>query len=153
MSQESPDPTAIRSLAVTVEDIVSALEMNRTSTERAVLRITPPFSGRMRARLHVEIDGEYDQQPRPIHVDPDALVEDPPSYPRPADTEDELRSDSERTYSVERHHEYHTEAVERWRESVPAALKGRATIETRAGPTDVDLSYLGADSPHPSNRE
>jgi hypothetical protein len=149
----SPDPTAIRSLAVTVEDLVSALEMNRTSTERAVLRITPPFSGRMRARLHVEIDGEYDQQPRPIHVDPDALVDDPPTYPRPADTEDELRSDPDRSYSVERHHEYHTEAVERWRESVPAALRDRTTIETGSGRTTVDLSYLGADRSRPNGRE
>lgn len=145
VSPESSDPTVIRSVAVTVEDLVSALEMNRTSTNRAVLRITPPFSGRMRARLHVELDEEYDQQPRPIHVDPDELVEDPPSYPRAAETEDELRSDPERTYSVDRHHEYHTEVVERWRESVPAALKDCATIGTPAGPTTVDLSYLGAD--------
>ena len=145
MSPESSDPTVIRSVAVTTEDLVSALETNRTSTNRAVLRITPPFSARMRARLHVELDGEYDQQPRPVHVDPGALVGDPPPYPRPAETEDELRSDPELTYSVERHHEYHTERVEDWRESVPAALKDRATIETMGGPIAVDVSYLGAD--------
>lgn len=153
MSPESSDPTVIRSVAVTVEDLVSALETNRTSTNRAVLRITPPFSGRMRARLHVELDGEYEQTPRPVHVDPGKLVENPPPYPRPADTEDELRSDPERTYSVERHHEYHTEAVEHWRESVTSTLKDRATIETWAGPTTADLSYLGADRSRPYGRE
>lgn len=151
MSLESSDPTVVRSVAVTIEDLVSALEMNRTSTKTAVLRITPPFSGRMRARLHVELDGEYDRQPHPVHVEPDTLVEDPPSYPRPADTEDELRADPERTYSVERHHEYHAEVVERWRKRVPSARKDRATLETSAGDVTVDVSYLGVDDSREEN--
>lgn len=143
MTPESSDPAVIRSVAITVEDLVTALETNRTSDKHAVLRVTPPFSGRMRARLHVELAGEYDRSPRPVHLEPGALVENPPSYPRPADTEDELRANPDLTYSVERHHEYHAEAVDRWRKSVPSTVKDRTDIETHAGRVTVDISVLG----------
>ena len=144
MSIESPDPTVINAVVVTTDDLVSALEMNRTSGKRAVVRMTPPFSGRMRARLHVELDDEYDQTPAPIHIDPRALVDDSlPAYPRPAETEDELRSDPDREYTVDRHHEYHASVVAEWRQQIPDAVKPTATIETPAGPTTVEISLLG----------
>lgn len=144
MSVESPDPTVINTVVVTTADLVSALEMNRTSGKRAVVRMTPPFSGRMRARLHVELDGEYDQTPVPIHVDPQTLVDDSlPAYPRPAETEDELRSDPDREYTVDRHHEYHASVVAEWRQQVPDAVEPSVTLETPAGPTTVDVSLLG----------
>ncbi|MXR52847.1 hypothetical protein GRX03_14685 [Halovenus sp. WSH3] len=144
MSVESSDPTEISTVVVTAEDLTSALETNRTSGQHAVLRITPPFSGRMRARLHVELDEEYEQEPEPIHVEPRTLVADSlPPYPRPAETEDELRADPDREYTVERHHEYHASVVERWRQRVPDAVKSTATIETAAGPTDIEVSVLG----------
>ena len=52
---ESEDPTVVRSLAVHADDVVQALETNaRADGEvEAILRVTPPFSGRMRARLHL----------------------------------------------------------------------------------------------------
>jgi len=43
--------------------------------------------------------------PQPLFIGPDRLVDDPPAYPRPADTEDELRADPDSSYTVERHHE------------------------------------------------
>jgi len=140
---ESSDPTVIRSIAVTAEDVVSALEMNESSPEHAVLRVTPPFSGRMRARLHVEIDSEYDQQPAPLHVDPETLLADPPSYPRPADTEDELRNDPEETYTVDRHHERHREAVQEWRETVAATIRDRAELRIDEDDQEVSVTVLG----------
>lgn len=144
MSLESPDPTVVHTVVVTAGDLTSALETNRTSGEHAVLRLTPPFSGRMRARLHVELDGEYDQTPEPVHVEPRAFVDESlPAYPRPADTEDELRADPEQEYSVERHREYHAEAVEQWREQILDAVTSTATVETPTGPTTVDVSLLG----------
>ncbi|MFB6251790.1 MAG: hypothetical protein ABEI27_08930 [Halobellus sp.] len=45
-------PIRIRSLAVTTTDVVDALEARVRRQRRIVLRVTPPFSGRMRARLH-----------------------------------------------------------------------------------------------------
>jgi len=137
------DPTDIRSLAVTGEDLVAAVETNRTTAREAALRVTPPFGGRMRARLHV-VQGEETTSPRPIHVDPETLLaSDAPAYPRPADTEDELRADPDETYTRERHREYHADAVAAWREQVRAAVTERATIETPRGPTDVEIHVLG----------
>lgn len=144
MSLESPDPTVVQTVVVTADDLRSALETNRSSGEHAVLRLTPPFSGRMRARLHVELDDEYDQTPAPIHVEPRRFVDDSVSaYPRPADTEDELRADPDREYTVERHREHHAEAIEQWREQVPDAVKPTTTVDTPAGTTTVDISLLG----------
>lgn len=139
------DPTAVRSLAVTVEDVVAALELNRTTARRAVLRVTPPFSGRMRARLHVVTDAPpTDAEAEPLHVDPASLVgPGTPAYPSAVDTEAELRADPEETYTVDRHHERHLDAVADWRTAVADAIRSRATIETPAGPREVDVTTLG----------
>jgi len=216
---ESSDPTLVRSIAVTSGDVVAALELNRTSDDEATLRITPPFSARMRARLHVDRsggagrvdrsentnrvdssgdtnrhqptsqakaerttspeesrqqseshngeksrqqsgshDGETAASPtrnrdgsggdhgqEPLYVDPEQLVADVPEYPRPTDTRAELLADAETTYTVERHHEYHAKAIEEWRESVPACIRDRLTVETPGGPTEVTVRTLESD--------
>jgi hypothetical protein len=142
---ESSDPTVVRSIAVTVEDLVAAVEMNRTSDKHAVLRVTPPFSGRMRARLHVEGSEEYDGEPTPLHVEPETLLDDPPSYPRPAETEDELREDPAETYTVERHHDRHRAAVQEWRETIPNRISDRIRLATPDGDCDVSVTVLGSD--------
>lgn len=143
MTPESPDPTSIHTIVVTLEDLVSALELRLTSEKEAVLRVTPPFSGRMRARLHVELEAEYSHQPRPVHIDPETLVTGLPPYPRPAETEDELRADPDWEYSVEAHREYHARAVEQWRDQVPATIGAETAIETPDGPTTVTIAVLG----------
>lgn len=143
---ESEDPTDVRSIAVSAEDVVTALEASRRSDRNTVLRITPPFSGRMRARLHEADSGPVstDDQPAPIHIDPSSLIAvDAPAYPDPADTEDELRSASEVEYTRERHRERHAEAVTQWRESLPEAIVDTVALETEAGPHDVDVTVLG----------
>lgn len=138
------NPTAIRSLAVTVEDVVTALELNRTTARRAVLRVTPPFSGRMRARLHVTATDSDAPADGTLHVDPESLVAaDAPEYPTAADTEDALRADPEATYTVERHHERHLDTVASWRRAVADAIRSRAAIETPAGSHDVEVRTLG----------
>jgi hypothetical protein len=144
---ESEDPTVVRSIAVTAEDVVTALEASRRSDRNTVLRITPPFSGRMRARLH-EADVDFatgdEDSTAPIHVDPDSLVAaDAPAYPDPADTEDEIRSSPDVEYSRERHRERHAAAVATWRESLPEAIVDTVTLETDAGPHDVEVTVLG----------
>jgi len=137
------DPGRLRSLTVTIDDVVAAYEARQRSPRRPVLRVTPPFSGRMRARLHVVAD-ENHEGPEPLHVTPEALLEESaPTYPRPADTEDELRADPDAEYTVERHHNRHQEAVSTWRERVRDHFRDSVTIETPSGPHEVTLTTLG----------
>lgn len=96
MSVGSDDPTVVRSVAVTVEDVALALAARRRSGRRAVLRVTPPFSARMRARLHVAgRGGDEGANPRPIHLPPDRLVDDVP--PTPDGTADPSDADRDST--------------------------------------------------------
>lgn len=140
------DPTAIRSLAVTVEDVVTAMELNQSTPRRAVLRVTPPFSGRMRARLHVATAAGDDNET--LYIEPSALVgPDAPPYPNAVDTEQELRDDPTETYTVDRHHERHVDAVADWRRAVADAIRERATIHTPA-PHEVEVAPLGDLSEH-----
>jgi hypothetical protein len=139
----SDDPTTIRSLAVTVDDVVTALEAHQRADRPTVLRVTPPFAGRMRARLHVVGgEGRYQDSAAPLHIHPRAFVrQEVPSIPQVDDTEDELRRQGE--YSVERHREFHETAVASWRESVRDGLVDRLPLETDAGSHAVEVKYLG----------
>lgn len=141
---DSDDPRTIRTVAVTAGDVVAALEANERGRRdgRTVLRITPPFSGRMRARIHVEQGLAYDD-PVPVHVPPGDLVADPPPFPSPDETEDELRSDPGVEYTRERHRERHTRAVEGWREAVRDAIVERAALPLAGGPHPVEVAVLG----------
>lgn len=136
------DPTAIRSIAVSADDLVTALEANRRADRGAVLRITPPFAGRMRARLHVAgTEGEYGGV-EPVHVDPEDLVTSAvPDYPDVDETADELLVDGD--YSIEEHRERHAEAVARWREAVRANVADRMELDTGEGPHPVSVAVLG----------
>ena len=159
----STGPHRIKSIAVTTADVVDGLEAASRSQRAVVLRVTPPFSGRMRARIHdagiVSPDEETasgpetdtvpagsesgsDDAPSPIHLAPECFVADLPSYPTVDDTEDELRA-SEAPYTRERHRERHQEAVDEWREQVRERLVERITLETETGQHTVSVSYLG----------
>ena len=140
----SSDPTVIRSIAVGAEDVVTALEADRRSGRNPVLRVTPPFSGRMRARMHRGGATDYEDEPAPIHVDPADLVADSaPSYPIPAETEDALRDDPSVEYTRERHHERHAAAVADWREAVADHVVDTVTLDTLSGPHEVSVTVLG----------
>ena len=140
---ESDDPTVVRVLAVTAEDVLAALEANERRGAEAVLRVTPPFSGRMRARLHIAgTESEYDD-PAPLHIPPERFVRPVPPFPSPDETEDELRSDPDATYSPARHRERHERAVEMWREEVRDALVEETAIETSAEEWTVRVATLG----------
>jgi hypothetical protein len=153
-SPPSTDPRRIESLAVTESDVIDSLEAAARGDREIVLRVTPPFSGRMRARLHDagavgtsdspgaagdESDGA---DAAPIHIPPGRLVADPPTYPTVDDTEDDLRA-SGTPYSRERHRERHKAAVEAWRTAVRERLVEAVTLHTAAGRTTVSVAYLG----------
>ncbi|WP_253738574.1 hypothetical protein [Halohasta salina] len=141
-SRDSDDPRAIRTVAVTVDDVVAALEANRSADRGAVLRITPPFSGRMRARIHAGGTAyDTDTDPEPIHLDPERLVDEVPDYP----TADETRSmpDDEAAADIDTRRQRHTERVEAWRETVRGRLAETVDIGTPAGDHTVRLIALG----------
>jgi hypothetical protein len=154
------DPTAIRSLAVTLSDVVTAYEARQRGGRRTVLRVTPPFSGRMRARLHEagsatanarsnEKSGpDLDPESGALHLPPSRFVgeEAVSSYPEPDETEDALRTDPDAEFSVDRHRERHVEAVEEWREAVRGAIADRVEIRLTDGTHEVDVKLLGEDS-------
>ncbi|MCL9813393.1 hypothetical protein [Natranaeroarchaeum aerophilus] len=146
--EEQSDPSAIRSIAVTADDVVTGAERTLRSTDEVVLRVTPPFAGRMRARIHRVREGEYgvtDEEygdPVPIHVDPTELIAELPTYPEPEETEDELRAEPER-YTPERHREYHQQVVEDWRETVRERIVDETTLEWDGGHKRVSVKHLG----------
>ena len=153
------NPTVIRSVAVTTADVVAALETNETTSNRAVLRMLPPYAGRMRARLHLlngsteklvrdSADGAIGDVPTSdepdgvLYLDPKTLAPDAPAYPRPGETAAELRNDPTETYSVERHHEYHAKAIAQWREELPEHIADTVTIETQHGDHEIRVRSL-----------
>lgn len=133
------DPSVVHTVTVRTDDVVTAVEARRNGRP-AVLRLTPPFSGRMRARLHVaDVD-----DPESIHVDPrDLLADDAPTYPEPAETGDALRGDPDERYTRERHRERHVAAVERWRETVRDRLADEVALETAGDAWSVEVRTLG----------
>ncbi|SDG06458.1 hypothetical protein SAMN04488067_11422 [Halorubrum xinjiangense] len=143
-----PGPDRIRSIAVHREDVANALEATLRSDRDVVLRATPPFSGRMRARLHAldagsDEGGERDSAdsadaPAPLHVDPRDLVAEVPPYPEPDDTASEYPD-----ADLETRRERHAEAVERWRERVRERVGSTVEIEVDGDVREVDVVALG----------
>ena len=137
----------IRSIAVHREDVASALEATLRSDREVVLRVTPPFSGRMRARLHA-VDADEsddvgteaaDDAPAPIHVDPRDLVAEVPSYPEVDET-----AAAHPDADVETRRERHAEAVESWRERVRGSIVESVGLgDGNGGTRAVDVTALG----------
>jgi hypothetical protein len=146
MPGESSDPTVIRVVVVHADDVVTALE----ATERGgdvVLRITAPFAGRVRARLHaVQATEPADDGlggPAPIRISPwDLVAEVVPAYPR-VDKTDPSVTDSTGEYDMEAHHERHAAAVTAWRKGVRHHIVESVELDTTAGPHRVAVSVLG----------
>ena len=149
--EESGGPTGdagggrIRSIAVHREDVASALEATLRSDREVVLRATPPFSARMRARLHAldagESQGDGDEDadaPVPIHIDPGALVADAPPYPEVDDTAADLPD-----ADLETRRERHAANVEAWREAVRERVAEAVEIEVDGETRTVDVTALG----------
>ncbi|MEA1929984.1 MAG: hypothetical protein U9O06_00320 [Euryarchaeota archaeon] len=138
--RESSDPAVIRSIAVTVDDVVTTLEANASADREAVLRVTPPFSGRMRARIHVAtIGGDYEGEAEPIHLDPATLVAEVPTYPTADETAAEQAANDD---DIEARRQRHTERVEAWRETVRNRLRERISVDHSTGTLEVQLHAL-----------
>ncbi|PGF16867.1 hypothetical protein CP556_12560 [Natrinema sp. CBA1119] len=151
-SVEDDDPSAIRSIALSPDDAVDAYAYSRENPGEAVLRVTPPFHGRMRARIHVyrvddtELTGA-------VHLSPaDVIAEDVVAeYPALESTRDAADPDEEPTDSdegtdsteVDRIRERHAEAVEAWQARAREAIVETVTLETDDCSHRVELKTLG----------
>ena len=140
VAPDESDPTVVHSLAVTTDDLVTAIEANVRRDAGAVLRVTPPFSGRMRARIHVEHD---DDPPEPLCVPPERFVEPISPFPSPDTTEDELRADPDISYTRSRHRRRHEAAVEEWRAAIRESRRDRITVRIDDGSHEVRVAWLG----------
>ncbi len=139
MEEADRDPTTIRSLAISPDDAVDAFVYGRENPGEGVLRVTPPFHGRMRARIHVY---HVDDAPATgaVHVAPAEVLEDDVVAAYPS-LEDELEDADDA--ETERIRERHAEAVEAWRDRARTALVDSVTLETDAGTHRVDVKSLG----------
>ena len=62
--------------------------------------------------------------------------------PTPDDTEDELRADPDLEYDPETHRRRHEDALAEWRSAVRGTVLERTTIETPAGPQEIEVAAL-----------
>ena len=139
-------PDRIRSIAVHREDVANALEATLRSDRAVVLRVTPPFSGRMRARLHSLGNGTGSStapsgsaEGSPIHIDPRDLVAETPPYPEVDETASEYPD-----ADVETRRERHAEAVAAWRETVrQSVVSSVAVVDGTGTAREVDVTVLG----------
>ncbi len=119
------DPRRVRTVAAHAEDVVAALESNRRGAgDRAVLRVTPPFSGRMRARIHLDQGVDDDT----VRVPPERLVADAPPLPTPDDSADDLRAAPDTEFTRDRHREWHETALAEWRTTVRECIVDRVRL-------------------------
>ncbi|WP_222918114.1 hypothetical protein [Natrinema sp. SYSU A 869] len=140
-SAEDDDPSAIRSVALSPEDAVDAYVYSRENPGDAVLRVTPPFHGRMRARIHVyrvddtELTGA-------VHLSPAAVIADDvvAEYP---DLESALADADDDPAEADQIRERQAEAVEDWQARAREAIVDSVALETADGTHRVDLKTLG----------
>lgn len=139
VGDENDDPTAIRSLALSPSDAVDAYAYTQENPGEAVLRVTPPFHGRMRARIHVyrlddtELTGA-------VHVSPAAVIEDDvvADYPRL-----ETALEDVDPTETERVRKRHAKAVEEWQARARESIVDSVTLETADGPHPVEIKRIG----------
>ncbi|NHN40086.1 hypothetical protein G9C85_00335 [Halorubellus sp. JP-L1] len=157
VSRGSADPRVVDVLVVHADDVVTALAATAQGRE-TVLRVTPPFRPRQRARIHVpggDFSGEDDSRSEhsasdqdaagtPLLVPPSAFLDaDAPSFPRAPDTEP-APADSP-SYDVDEHFHRHEDTVTEWRETITEHFREQTAV---AGPDGADcrfeVRYLGA---------
>ncbi|APW97867.1 hypothetical protein CHINAEXTREME_08770 [Halobiforma lacisalsi AJ5] len=133
------DPSVIQSIAISPDDAVDAYVYTRENPGEAVLRITPPFHGRMRARIHVyRVDDAH--VTGAVHVSAAEVIEDDvlEEYPE-LEGELEAVDDAE----AERIRKRHAEAVEEWQERAADAIVDAVALEVDGERREVEVKPLG----------
>ncbi|QLG48435.1 hypothetical protein [Natrinema halophilum] len=140
---ENDDPTAIRSVALSPEDAADAYVYSRENPGDAVLRVTPPFHGRMRARIHVyrvddtELTGA-------VHLSPGDVIADEvvAAYPG-LETELADSVEDDTPDGADEIRKRHAEAVAEWQDRARESIVDVITLETDDGPREVDVKRIG----------
>lgn len=137
MADTDPEIDAIRSIAVDPEAVVDAFIYTRENPGTAVLRVTPPFHGRMRARLHVFRDGPGTEAAycRPTSLLPEEIVAAYPSLEDVAGDPDDADPDERRSA--------HADAIEDWRRRAEEVIADETIIERGDDRVRVDITVLG----------
>lgn len=137
------DLGTIRSIAVDAEAVVDAFVYTRENPGTAVLRVTPPFHGRMRARIHVFRDdpGPDVAYCRPDDLLPAAVVEAYPSHPENGSVEGS--DPGEAGDGVPDGRPANVRAIEDWRERAERAIVGEAVVGRGNDRIRVDVRVLG----------
>ncbi len=144
-SAEPDEPSAIRSIALSPDDAVNAYAYSRENPGEAVLRMTPPFHGRMRARIHVyrvddtELTGAVHLSPADVIAD-DVVADYPDLESALVDADADAGANSD---EADRIRERHAEAVADWQERAREAIVDAITLETDDGPHRVEVKTLG----------
>ena len=146
------DPSRIRSLAVSREDVIDAFAYNRENPATAVLRVTPPFHGRMRARIHVsnELSAQTvwrDGATGSIHLEPESLLEQEvvdsyPVFEQVYASMNESESVGESGTDV---HEHYERRLKEWRQSARNRVLDEVELVGDGSDTlhRIDLKWLG----------
>lgn len=165
---ESDDPRDVDVVVVHADDVVTALAATAQGRE-TVLRVTPPFRRRQRARIHMpgenagptpddaptpepgegsppEARRVHDRHAggdaAPVSIPAAAFVDDAaPSFPRAPETEPTPAASSD--YDVDEHFERHEDAVAAWRKIVPEHFRDTVTHELDDASLEFDVKYLG----------
>ncbi|ELZ05356.1 hypothetical protein C482_02361 [Natrialba chahannaoensis JCM 10990] len=152
------DPAAIRSIAVSPADVVDAYAYTQENPGEAVLRITPPFHGRMRARIHVyrrddaELTGAV--HVRPADVLESDVIDAYPAFDEAAVGDESGREgvgedggcgedeDESDAVSADRR-KRHAETVAEWQSQAREAILESVQIATVSGQRTVEVKLLG----------
>lgn len=138
----SHDVTVVRSIAVSPADVVDAYVYTRENPGQAVVRLTPPFHGRMRARLHAfHVDDSTETNA--VHIDPATLLEPAAleRYPTLERVTATLETAEITDTAVVREH--YDSALERWRERARANIRQTATLASGDGQHRVRVVCIG----------
>jgi len=169
---ESDDPRDVDVVVVHADDVVTALAATAQGRE-TVLRVTPPFRRRQRARIHMPGEklpgektgpgpsearslrsGEDPPEGQRAHDEPAAGDADPVSIPASAFVDDAAPSfprapETEPApadspdYDVDEHFERHEDAVAAWRTVVPEHFRDTVIHEVDDATLAFDVKYLG----------
>jgi hypothetical protein len=170
---EPSDPTILRTVAVRSDDAITALESNlRGPDARTILRVTPPFHGRMRARIHrLQRDTAETGDDGPDRADGPAsdarsdvdspagtgrvertaagALHVPPATlfesPLPYPSVDDTADALRRrgAYDPDRHRDRHERSVSGWRRAIRDCRAGSVAIPTPDGTHEVAVVWLG----------
>lgn len=131
-----PAIEAIRSIAVNAETVVDAVVYTRENPGTAVLRVTPPFHGRMRARIHVFRDGPGTDAAycRPAALLDEEVLAAYPSLEDATEEPDDGDPDDRRAS--------HARGLEDWRDRAEGAIVEQVVLERGDERVRVDVSVL-----------